>query len=109
MLWSRKKITISRLSKVLCMGVFSTSEMFEFGSVRDGVHSAAQLTGLIQNGISCVPVQVDLNIFKLRQFYIIPISSMGLKDLCRSRYAPFSGDKALQDRCTKSHMAGRHL
>lgn len=37
MLWSRKKITISRLSKVLCMGVFSTSEMFEFGSVRDGV------------------------------------------------------------------------
>lgn len=37
MLWSRKKITISRLSKVLCMGFFSTSEMFEFGSVRDGV------------------------------------------------------------------------
>lgn len=30
-----------------------------------------------------------MNIFKFKQFYIAPISSMDLKDLCRSRYTPF--------------------
>lgn len=32
-----KKNTISRLSKVLRVGVFSMSEIFGFGSARDGV------------------------------------------------------------------------
>lgn len=30
-----------------------------------------------------------MNILKLKQFYVAPVSSMDLKDLCRNRYAPF--------------------
>lgn len=49
-----------------------------------------------------------MNIFKLKQFYIAPISSMDFKDLCRSRYAPFLEIKLFRIDA-QSHMAGRHL
>lgn len=44
-----------------------------------------------------------MNIFKFKQFYIALISSMDLKDLCRSRYAPFSEIKLFRIDA-QSHM-----
>lgn len=38
-------------------------------------YSTAQMTGLIQTVISYVSVWFDMNIFRLKQFYMVPTSS----------------------------------